>query len=78
MGKVKLSTENIRAIRPGAIEPFLCESGREMEVATVLVTRLKRVGLPDGVVDYETQKFYEKNIFLIHAMKEGDQKVLNK
>ena len=75
---MKVSTDDIRAIKPGTIKPFLCENGLELGTAASLVTRLKRVGLPEGVVNYETQKFYDLNIILIRAMKEGDTQVLNR
>jgi hypothetical protein len=34
--------------------------------------------MPEGVVDYETQKFFDLNIVAIRALREGDTKVLNK
>ena len=75
---MKVSTEDIKMIKPGCIKPFLCEDALAMNSACTLVTRLKHVGLPDGVVNYETQKFYDSNIVLIHAMKEGDEFILNR
>lgn len=69
------TTEEIRAIKPGGIEPFLCDGGKGMDSVAVLVTRIKRYGFPEGVVDYEAKKFYGKNIILVHAMREGDPKV---
>lgn len=75
---MSVTTEEIRAIKAGTIEPFLCEDALALNSACSLVTRLKRVGMPDGVSNYETQKFYDKNIILIHAMREGDEYVLNK
>ena len=75
---MNVSTEDIRSIKPGTIEPFVCEDVPAMYSATSLITRLKNIGMPEGVVDYETQRFFEKKVILIHAMKEGDQKVLNR
>lgn len=75
---MNVTTEEIRAIRPGTIEPFICEDALALNSACSLVTRLKRVGMPDGVSNYETQKFYDKNILLIHAMRENDDFILNK
>lgn len=75
---MKVSTDDIRMIRPGTIEPFLCDDAQAMYSAASLIARLKNVGMPEGIVDYETQKFFGKNIILIHAMKEGDEKVLNR
>lgn len=75
---MNVSTEDIRNIKAGTIKPFICADALAMNSAGSLVTRLKRVGMPEGVIDYETQKFYETNIILIHAMKEGDEQVLNR
>lgn len=75
---MNVTTEDIRAIKPGAIKPFICEDALAINSACVLVTRLKRVGMPDGVTDYETQKFYDLNLLLIHALRDGDEKVLNR
>ena len=75
---MNVTTEDIRNIKPGTIKPFVCEGGRKLQTASVLARQLKRLGMPDGVVNYETQIFYDDNIILIHAMKEGDEKVLNR
>lgn len=75
---MKVTTEAIRAIKPGTIQPFVCDNGLELGTAASLVTRLKRVGMPEGVVNYETKKFYDLNLILIRAMKEGDTNVLNR
>lgn len=75
---MQVGTDDIRAIKPGTIKPFPCESALAMSSVCTLVTRLKRIGMPDGVVDYETQKFYDTNILLVRAMREGDTYVLNR
>lgn len=75
---MNVSTEDIRNIRPGSIKPFIGLSALEMNSACSKTTRLKRVGMPEGVVDYETQKFYDLNLLLVRAMREGDTKVLNR
>jgi hypothetical protein len=50
-----------------------------MQSAATMIGQIKRLGMPDGVVDYEFQKFFgESNIILIHAMRENEEKVLNK
>lgn len=74
---MKVGTEDIRAIRPGEIKPFLCDDANALNCACSLTTRLKRVGMPKGVVNYETQKFYDMNLLLVRAMREGDVTVLN-
>lgn len=75
---MNVTTEDIRNIRPGTIKPFLCEDAKSLYSACSLVSILKNRGMPEGVVNYETQKFFENNILLIHAMKEGDEQVLNR
>jgi len=73
---MNVSTDAIRAIKPGTIEPFHCDGDKMFSVATTL-SCLKRKGLPEGVVDYEHQKFFDKNIIIIHALGENDSYVLN-
>lgn len=46
-------------------------------VAT-MISAIKRMGMPDGVLDYEHKKFFDKNIIVIHAVGDGDSYVLNK
>ena len=72
---MNVKTEDIRNIRPGEVQPFPCENALAMHSACSLVYRLKRFGMPDGVVDYETKKDYGNNILMIHALKEGDKKI---
>ena len=74
---MSVTTEEIRKIKPGVIEPFLCDGAKMYSIATMLV-QIKHRGLPDGVVDYEHQKFFDKGIILIHPLKEGDEFVLNR
>lgn len=75
---MNVSTDDIKAIKPGTVIPFLCKDALAMNTACSLVTRVKRVGMPEGVVDYETQKFYDTNILLIRALCADDVKILNK
>jgi len=75
---MNVSTDDIKAIKPGTVRPFLCKDALAMNTACSLVTRVKRVGMPEGVVDYETQKFYDTNILLIRALCADDVKILNK
>lgn len=75
---MNVTTEDIRNIKPGTIKPFLCEDARKMQSAATLVGQTKRLCMPEDVVDYEFQKFYDDGIILIHAMREGDEKVLNR
>ena len=72
-----VTTEQIRSIKPGATDAFSCDSGKMYSVATTLTT-IKRRNLPEGVVDYEHKKLFDKNIVIIRAMREGDEPVLNR
>lgn len=74
---MSVSTEEIRNIRPGTTEAFNCDGSKMYAVATALST-LKRRGLPDGVADYEHKKFFDKNIIIIRALREGEEAVLNR
>jgi hypothetical protein len=75
---MNVTTEDIRSIPPGALRIFKCEDGKKMRSACSLVTTVKRTEMPDGVVDYETRKEFDTNIVIIRALREGDNKVLNR
>jgi hypothetical protein len=70
-----VTQEEIKAIKAGATEAFHCDSEKMYAVATALST-IKRRGLPDGVVDYEHKKLFDKNIIIIRALREGDTPIL--
>lgn len=72
-----VTTEEIKAIKPGATEAFNCDADKMYGVATTLSV-IKRRGKPEGVADYEHKKFFDKNIIVIRAMREGDEPVLNR
>ena len=78
---MNVTTEDIRSIRPGQTKAFVCEDARAMYTATSITSRLKRVGMPDGVANYETQKFFaekpNESVILIRAMKATDKPILN-
>lgn len=73
---MSVSQEQIRTIKPGMTEAFSC-SGREMFAAATAISTVKRMGMPEGVVDYEHKKLFDKGIIIIRAMGEGDEKILN-
>jgi len=72
-----VTTEEIKAIKPGSTEAFNCDADKMYAVATTLSV-IKRRGLPEGVVDYEHKKLFDKNIIIIRAMRDGDTQMLNK
>ena len=74
---MSVSVDEIKKIKPGATEAFNCESGKMFYVATALTT-LKRRGMPEGVIGYEHKKFFDKNIVVVRALREGDVPVLNR
>lgn len=75
---MNVTSEEIRKIKAGQFKPFVCDDAYKMQSAATIVSQVKRLGMPDGVVDYEVQKFYDDCVVLVHALKEGDEKVLNK
>lgn len=76
---MNVSSEDIRKIKPGAIGLFVCEDAPHMQTAASLIGQVKRYGLPDGIVDYEYRKhFDEGNIILIHALRDGEERILNR
>lgn len=73
-----VTLEDIKAIKPGTTEAFNCDSDSMYVVATTLSTiKRKPKSMPEGVVDYEHKKFFGKEIIIIRALREGDEKVLN-
>jgi hypothetical protein len=75
---MNVTTEDIKAIKAGQFKPFLCEDARKMQSAATLIGQVKRLAMPEGVVEYEFQRFFDENIILIHALGEGDMKVFNR
>ena len=71
-----VTLEQIRNIRPGATEAFLCDDEKMYAVA-VAISTVKRRGMPSGVIDYEHKKFFGKGIIVIRALREGDVPMLN-
>lgn len=75
---MNVTIEDIRKMKPRQFKPFLCEDAFKMQSAAAIVQKVKRLGMPEGVVDFEVQKFFDENIILIHAMSATCTKVLNK
>lgn len=75
---MNVSTDDIKNIPPGALRFFPCEDGKKIRSARSLVSIVKETGLPEGVVDYELKKFdLETGLHIaIHALREGDTKIL--
>lgn len=73
---MNVTAEEIKNIKPGKVEAFHCDSELMYSVATIL-SNIKRRGMPEGVVNYEHKKFFDKNIIVIRAMREGDVPFLN-
>ena len=72
-----VTLSQIKGIKPGSTESFNCDADKMYSVAATLST-LKRKGMPDGIVDYEHKKFFDRNIITIRALREGDVSVLNR
>lgn len=74
---MNVTTDEIKAIKPGATEAFHCDKDKMRSLATVL-SSLNRTGRPEGIVFYEHKKMWDKDIVIIRAMKEGDVPMLNR
>ena len=74
---MNVTTEEIRAIKPGATEVFYCDVDKMPSLATVLSDLKTYKKMPDGVVAYEHKKFKDKGIVIIRAMRENDVPMLN-
>jgi len=75
---MNVTTDEIKAIKPGATEAFNCDVSKMKSLATVLSTLNTFGSRPDEIVFYEHKKFPAKNIVIIRAMREGDEPILNK
>jgi len=75
---MNVTFEEIKKIKAGCFKPFVCEDAYKMQSGSTMVSRVKRLGMPEGVVDYEVQSFFDNNVLLVHALKEGEEKVLNR
>lgn len=74
---MNVTTEEIKAIKPGATEAFHCDVTKMRSLATILSDMKKYGCCPEGIVEYEHRKFPNKKIVIIRALREGDMKVLN-
>ena len=75
---MNVSTDEIKAIKPGCTEAFNCDKEKMKSLATVLSTLNTFGSRPDDIVLYEHKKFPSKNIVIVRAMREGDEPILNK
>lgn len=75
---MNVTTELLRAIKPGQVKAFLCEDAKSLYSGCTLVSLLKRRGMPEGVSDYETKKCFDENILLVRALAEGDEPIFKK
>ena len=75
---MNVTTDEIKAIKPGTTEAFNCDVSKMKSLATVLSTLNTFGNRADDVVFYEHKKFPAKNIVVIRAMREGDVPMLNR
>jgi hypothetical protein len=73
-----VSTEEIKSIKPGATEAFHCDATKMRSLATALSDMKRYRKMPEGIVAYEHITFPEKNIVVVRAMREGEEKVFNR
>jgi hypothetical protein len=71
-----VGVKELKSIKPGTIEAFHCDGAKMFAVAAAIST-LKRRGMPEGVANYEHKKFFEKNIIVIRALREGDTPIFH-
>lgn len=77
---MNVTTDDFLKIKPGKTEIFICEDNKKMLSAISMLSRAKRSELPDGIVDYECRTEVKDGVcvMLIRALRENDEKVLNR
>lgn len=77
---MNVTKEKIMEIKPGRTEIFVCEDDGKMQSAISMLSRAKRSKLPDGIVDYECRTAIQDGVcvMIIRALRESDEKVLNR
>lgn len=76
---MNVGVEDIRNIKPGKMEVFVCEDMRKVRSARSLIAFVKETGMPEGVADYESEKFVKDGIILlsIRAIRTEIEQVSN-
>jgi hypothetical protein len=80
---MNVSVDDIKNIKPGRLELFTCDDMKKLRSGRSLIAFVKDTGMPEGVVDYESERFNieglkgDQVVLAIRAMREGDTKILN-
>lgn len=63
---MNVTVKDIKSIKPGQSKPFVCESKRACDNASVLISYVQR-DPPEGVTRYSREIDYEQKIITITA-----------
>ena len=66
------TVKDIIVIKPGKSKAFICDSPKGCNSARVQVQHVKRMYMPEGVVNYSVHTQWEDNIVVITAIAKQD------
>ena len=66
------TVKDIIGIKPGKLRAFICDSPKGCNSARVQVQHVKRMYMPEGVVNYSVHTQWEDNIVVITAIAKQD------
>ena len=67
------TVKDIIGIKPGKLRAFICDSPKGCNSARVQVQHVKRMYMPEGVVNYSVHTQWEDNIVVITAIAKQDE-----
>ena len=72
------TVKDIIVIKPGKSKAFICDSPKGCNSARVQVQHVKRMYMPEGVVNYSVHTQWEDNIVVITAIAKQDDMKKNR
>ena len=72
------TVKDIIGIKPGKSKAFICDSPKGCNSARVQVQHVKRMYMPEGVVNYSVHTQWEDNIVVITAIAKQDDMKKNR
>ena len=72
------TVKDIIGIKPGKLRAFICDSPKACNSARVQVQHVKRMYMPEGVVNYSVHTQWEDNIVVITAIAKQDDMKKNR
>ena len=72
------TVKDIIGIKPGKLRAFICDSPKGCNSARVQVQHVKRMYMPEGVVNYSVHTQWEDNIVVITAIAKQDDMKKNR